>query len=299
MGKIFFKTGAFSLSLTQIISLILIGVFLIVTIPLLMKGGSSTTVLSLQEWRCSFSLMLNQLPVFSTAVKPWCSTSIVKFNDKFIDKQRDKGETQKDAAMRFILNKMLTCKEMVGGPKAAGFISHQYCYICYSLETDKTTPFITEADLYSAALRMETSSGEDYFTAFYKDGHTIVPYLQGGLGVNPNRPSGTLDKGKAYGITYATVTPGSLGGFAGTALASSGGCLAGLAIGGFVGWIVPVVGPIFGLAAAENICYISFATGTANYFLFNYFKLEKGTGAIFLTDYKTLQTKECGTVVSG
>ncbi|MBS3144466.1 hypothetical protein J4208_02675 [Candidatus Woesearchaeota archaeon] len=299
MGKTFFNKRGFELSTNLIIVLILTVVFLIVTIPMITKVGSTSTRLSLQEWRCSFSLMLNQLPVFSTHVKPWCSTSIIKFNDKFIDKQRDKGETQKDAAMHIILDKMLTCKEMVGGPKAAGFISHQYCYICYSLETDKTTPFITEADLHSAALRMETASGLDYNTEFKKDGNTIVADLQGGIGINSKSSSGTLDTGKNYGITYVTVSRGSFSKLLDTAESFAGTCAAGVGIGFVVGWIVPVVGPIIGVSAASGICYVSLNVHATGYFLFDYFELGTDTGAIFLTDYKTLEKQRCDTVVSG
>ena len=296
MVKLFSNIKNGELSLTLIVVLILTVIFLISAIPMITKFNSPTTILSLQEWRCSFSLKLDQLPVFAAAVKPWCSTSIVKFDKQFIKKQQDKGETEKDAAMRFILNKMLTCKEIFEGPKAAGFMSSKSCYICYSLETDKTTPFITGEDLLSASLRMETASGLDYNTEIRKDGHTIVPDLQDGLGVSPK--PGTLDSSKNYGITYVTVSKGSLGGFAKDAGIYGGACLAGAGLGFAIG-IIPVVGPLIGVSAASSICYISLSAGATDYYLFDYFELGKDTGVILLTDYKTLERKECGTVVSG
>lgn len=299
MVKAFSKIKDGELSFALIIVLILTVIFLIAAIPIIMKSNSPTTRLSLQEWRCSFSLALDQLPAFTAFIDPWCSTSIVKFDKPFIKKQQDKGEAEKDAAMRFILNKMLTCKEMVAGPKAAGFTSHKYCYICYSLETDKTTPFITPEDLYSASLRMEAPSGLDYNTEFKQDGHTIVADIQGGIGVNPKTPQGNLDNGKTYGITYVTVSRGSLMKLGDKIAGYGGACAAGVAVGFAVGWIVPVVGPIIGVSAVSSICYVSLNAGAADYFLFDYFNLGTDTGAILLSDYDTLEKQGCGTVVSG
>lgn len=299
MVKVFSRTGTLQLSITQIIILVLTVLFLVTTIPLITKVNSPVTRLSLQEWRCSFSLMLDQLPVTSALVSPWCSTSLVKFDRSFIQKQQHKGESEKDAAMRFILNKMLTCKETAGGPKAKGFLSHNYCYICYSLETDETTPFITEGDLYSASLRMETASGLDYNTEFKKDGNMIVPALRGGLGLDPNRLPGKLDTGKAYGITYTTVSEGSLDALIEKGVKYGSGCAGAALAGSVIGWIVPVIGPPVGAALSSGICFVSLSAGAADYVLFDYFKLEEGVGTVFLTDYKTLEEKKCGTVVSG
>lgn len=281
------KKGS-GLPLEVVIGIILAVLFLVIFILLYKPVASPQFQLGVKEQICRYSIAASQIPALS--IQPLCHTQIISFTEKNINKAAQKGETTKDAGIRQLLDYMLRCKTMVNGPKRTGFLSENSCYICYSLQTDATTPRITEEDLATSSVRLRSPTGKSYFYELNSDNHWPTAMLNGGLGITKTetfneRP---LSLGKDYAITYVSANKGSFWSTVGTATTGAGGCVLGAAM-----WFIPTIGPPLALTAGSLICEFSLAsTGLA---LFDILKpSEQAEGTVLFTDYTYLQQHACG-----
>ena len=277
-------------SLGTIITVALLLFFLIFVLIQLKPITSQSFHLGVQEQVCKSGISLSQLPGFGSAAT-LCHTQIVSFSEKKIKQGAKKGESVDDAALRQILNYMYKCKIMVNGPKRTGFLSENSCYICYSLQTDATTPHITEEDLASASVRLRAPTGKSYFFELNSENHWPTVMLNGGMGTIKTEISQgqKIFLGKDYAITYVSANKGSFWSTIGTLGTGAGVCALGLAT-----WAIPYVGPVVAITVGGTVCKFSLeaSTGLA---LFNMFThSEQAEGTILFTDYAYLRQHACG-----
>ena len=288
-----FNKRGFHLSNEVIIGIVLALAFFVIVISLYKPLTSPKFYLNLKEHTCRYSIVLSQSPLKFPVL---CHTELITFSKKNIEKDLKRDESTKDAAMRQILDYMLKCKTMVDGPKRKGFTSDNSCYICYSLHTDTTTPFITEEELATYSFRHKTSTGNSYFYELNERNHWPTVFLNGGLGTKPQatQPSNkALSLGNDYAITYVSVNEGSVLQTLGIGAAGVAGC----ALAGAT-FFIPYVGPIIAVTRTPNICKFSIATASG-IALFNILKpSEEGKGMLLFTNYDYLEQTGCNDVVS-
>ncbi len=284
------KRGEGTVPAWLVTTIILILVF--ISILLVLRPLTSPQfALSAKEQVCRQTIAMSQTVLGSIGFKPICSTQVIPFTEKSILKRAKKGENATDAAARDILGYMQRCKDIVNGPKRTNFLSGKTCYICYSLRTDATTPYLSADNMASYAFAYRAPKGERFFFELQKDDHAIITFLpdrleQKSRATSPQQKGITLTED--YAIAYVSFAKGSIKKILGTGAA--------LCASSATSWLI--VGPALGSAITLPVCVVSIGSaGIAA--LFELFEPEKkGEGAILLTDYKSLYDYGCDTVVS-
>jgi len=292
------KRGA--LTPEVLVGLVLALLFLVIVVLVFKPVTSPKFFLGAKEQVCRSTIALSQAPVLDKlGFRPICSAQIIQFSEKDILKQAKKGEMAKDAAARQILEYMQRCKDIVFGPKKSAFLSGKSCYVCYSLHTDATTPYLSAEDLLSSSLQYREPGGLTYFASLRQDEHTILSYLPSGFGTTS--PQGhslvqgqlPLRLAKDYGVVYTVFEKGSL-----LKILGAGAGVCGVAVGATVGtWVIPVVGQL-SQAVTLPVCFVSLgaAGATSLYELLQ--PKEEGVGALLLTTYNELDKYGCRDVIA-
>lgn len=131
-----------------------------------------------------------------------CSTDRIKFDKDLINKYKHSDENLKDAEIRFIYDKMLQCKNYVGGVTIAKAVNEINCYICYSLETKEDIVPINYGEFNQYALSKKTSSGVSYVKEFQKGNHLFILSLLDPESILVGEAKGEFTPGRDYGIVY-------------------------------------------------------------------------------------------------
>jgi hypothetical protein len=219
------------LELHTLIIIILLVVFFVVTLAILKPLFSSDFQMSWRERWCQITVVLNRYihatDKFSFPVA--CSTERLVIGEKDFKKAMTTDDsTVEEGGSRYVLDAMRRCKFLVAGENALALTRKTQCYICYTLETDDTTPVLSAKTILDYSLTRKTEKGEPYVIDLQSPGlsdhyHTFV--------VNPE--SGSLQSQKKYAIVYVDHEKPSE----------------------FVGWSKPLVGCVIGAGV------VTFATG--------------------------------------
>ena len=107
-------------------------------------------------------------------IKPLCKAQVIQMNDKLMSKYQEKGETKKDATMRFMAEKMHRCQKVYDLPSVEDEFERTDCYICYGLQADLKDPLkvsFTQQEFITYITEHKSPRDKTYLRELLEGGH--------------------------------------------------------------------------------------------------------------------------------